>query len=46
MLAITRRNKILELLKEEGGASVHKLSKIFNVSEPTIRQDLEKLEGS
>jgi len=45
MLAITRRNKILELLKEEGSASVHKLSKIFNVSEPTIRQDLERLEA-
>ena len=44
MLAITRRNKILELLKEEGSARVNKLSKIFNVSEPTIRQDLEKLE--
>jgi len=44
MLAITRRSKILELLKEEGSTRVSKLSKIFNVSEPTIRQDLEKLE--
>jgi DeoR/GlpR family transcriptional regulator of sugar metabolism len=44
MLAPHRRLKIIELLKEEGSARVSHLSKIFNVSEPTIRQDLEKLE--
>ena len=44
MLALHRRLKIIELLQEEGSARVSKLSKIFNVSEPTIRQDLEKLE--
>lgn len=44
MLANQRRDKILELLKEDGSAKVLKLSKIFKVSEVTIRQDLEKLE--
>lgn len=44
MLAEQRRLKILELLQEDGSARVSNLSKIFNVSEPTIRQDLEKLE--
>ncbi len=45
MLAEQRRLKILELLQEEGSARVSYLSKTFDVSEPTIRQDLEKLEG-
>lgn len=45
MLANHRREKILELLKEDGSAKVIKLSKIFKVSEVTIRQDLEKLES-
>lgn len=44
MLANQRRDKILELLKEDGSAKVIKLAKIFKVSEVTIRQDLEKLE--
>ncbi len=44
LLAIQRRTKILELLQEEGSARVANLSKIFKVSEPTIRQDLERLE--
>jgi DeoR/GlpR family transcriptional regulator of sugar metabolism len=44
MLAEQRRLKILELLQEEGSARVSYLSKTFGVSEPTIRQDLEKLE--
>ena len=44
MLANQRREKILDLLKEDGSAKVIKLSKIFKVSEVTIRQDLEKLE--
>ena len=45
MLAEQRKLKILELIREEGSARVRKLSKLFNVSEPTIRQDLEKLEA-
>lgn len=45
MLANQRRDKILELLKEDGSAKVIKLAKIFKVSEVTIRQDLEKLES-
>lgn len=45
MLAQQRRAKILELIQEEGSARVSDLSRIFEVSEPTIRQDLEKLEA-
>ncbi|MBU2515520.1 DeoR/GlpR family DNA-binding transcription regulator [bacterium] len=45
MLAKQRRQKILDLLEEEGSARVKALSETFNVSEPTIRQDLEKLEA-
>lgn len=45
MLAYQRREKILELLREDGSAKVINLSKIFKVSEVTIRQDLEKLES-
>lgn len=45
MLAQQRRSKILELLQEEGSARVSTLSKVFEVSEPTIRQDLERLEA-
>ncbi len=44
MLAHERRNKILELLIEDGTALVSDLSKLFKVSEVTIRQDLDKLE--
>ncbi len=44
MLPEQRRLKILELLQEDGSARVSYLSKTFDVSEPTIRQDLEKLE--
>lgn len=44
MLANQRRDKIIELLREDGSAKVIKLAKIFKVSEVTIRQDLEKLE--
>jgi DeoR/GlpR family transcriptional regulator of sugar metabolism len=45
MLANQRREKIFELLREDGSAKVIKLAKIFKVSEVTIRQDLEKLES-
>ena len=44
LLASERRNKILELLQEEGSARVRELSLLFKVSEPTVRQDLERLE--
>jgi DeoR/GlpR family transcriptional regulator of sugar metabolism len=44
MLANHRRDKILELLQEDGSAKVLDLSKLFKVTEVTIRQDLEKLE--
>lgn len=44
MLAIHRREKILELLREDGSAKVLNLARIFKVTEVTIRQDLEKLE--
>jgi DeoR/GlpR family transcriptional regulator of sugar metabolism len=44
MTANHRREKIFELIKEDGSAKVVSLAKIFKVTEPTIRQDLEKLE--
>lgn len=44
MLPNQRREKILELIKEDGHAKVVQLSSIFKVTEVTIRQDLEKLE--
>jgi DeoR/GlpR family transcriptional regulator of sugar metabolism len=45
LLAEPRRKKILEWLQEEGSARVRDLSAAFEVSEATIRQDLEKLES-
>lgn len=39
-----RRTEILNLIQEDGHAKVQKLSKIFKVSDVTIRQDLEDLE--
>ena len=36
-----RRVKILHLIREDGHAKVQDLSKIFNVTDVTIRQDLE-----
>ncbi len=44
MLALERRNLILEQLQEEKRVVVSELSQRFNVSEETIRRDLEKLE--
>jgi len=44
MLPNQRREKILELIREDGHAKVLDLSRIFKVTEVTIRQDLEKLE--
>ena len=44
MLALERRNLILEKLQEEKRVVVSELSHMYNVSEETIRRDLEKLE--
>lgn len=44
MLAIERKNRILEILQEEKKVVVTELSKTFDVSEETIRRDLDKLE--
>jgi DeoR family transcriptional regulator of aga operon len=41
---VSRRKKILEHAKEKGEVLVSRLSKEFNVSEVTIRNDLEYLE--
>jgi DeoR family transcriptional regulator, aga operon transcriptional repressor len=41
---VGRRNEILHLLAEKGEVFVTELSKIFNVSEVTIRNDLDQLE--
>jgi DeoR/GlpR family transcriptional regulator of sugar metabolism len=45
LLSQPRRSKILEWIQEEGSARVRELSRAFEVSEATIRQDLEKLES-
>ena len=45
MLAEARRSKILEWIQEEGSARVRDLAAAFSVSEVTVRQDLERLEG-
>ena len=39
-----RRLKILDLIREDGHAKVQELSRIFKVTDVTIRQDLEILE--
>ncbi len=44
MLALERRNLILEKLQEEKRVVVSELSQLYNVSEETIRRDLEKLD--
>lgn len=45
MLAIERRQKIMEEITREGKVYVSALSQLFHVTEETIRRDLEKLEG-
>ena len=42
MLAIERRNEILEKLQAERRVVVSELRQIYDVSEETIRRDLEK----
>lgn len=44
MLALERRNLILEKLQEEKRVVVSELSQLYRVSEETIRRDLDKLE--
>ena len=46
MLAIERRNQILEKLQAEKKVLVSDLSQIYDVTEETIRRDLVKLEKS
>ena len=44
MLAIEIKNKILTILRDEKHVIVSDLAKVFDVSEETIRRDLDKLE--
>lgn len=44
MLAIERRKEIMSLLQENKSVMVPELSKLFDVTEETVRRDLEKLE--
>ena len=44
MLPIERQNRIMEILSVEGAVTVSKLSAELDVTEETIRRDLEKLE--
>lgn len=44
MFAIERRRKIISILEERSSVMVPELSKIFDVTEETVRRDLEKLE--
>lgn len=44
MLAVERRNLILEKLQEDKKVIVSELSQEFQVSEETIRRDLDKLD--
>ena len=44
MLALERRNLILEKLQADKRVVVSELSQLYNVSEETIRRDLDKLE--
>ncbi len=41
----SRHNQILEILIKQGKIEVHKLSELFNVSQVTIRKDLDELEN-
>ncbi len=44
MLSVERREKILEKLREEKHVAVGELSRLFGVSEETIRRDMDRLE--
>jgi DeoR/GlpR family transcriptional regulator of sugar metabolism len=45
LLSESRRRRILDWIQEEGSARVRELAAAFDVSEVTIRGDLEKLEA-
>jgi DeoR family transcriptional regulator, aga operon transcriptional repressor len=45
LLTIERRVKTLDILNSKGRVSVNELSRLFNVSEVTIRNDLSHLEN-
>ncbi len=45
MFAVERINIIRSYLREHGKLDVHSISKLLNVSEVTVRRDLEKLEA-
>lgn len=45
MLGIERRQKIMEILQRESKVYVAKLAQEFNITEETVRRDLEKLEN-
>ena len=45
MLGIERRRKIMDQLTQDRKVYVADLSKLFNVTEETVRRDLEKLEN-
>ena len=45
MLAIERKNEILAILQKEQRVLVSELSKRYDVTDETIRRDLEKLES-
>lgn len=45
MLAITRRNLIKDIILDQKSVTVSNLSKKFNVTEETIRKDLQTLEN-
>ena len=45
LLSEPRRRRILDWLQKEGSARVRDLAAAFQVSDATIRQDLERLEG-
>jgi len=42
---VTRREKIIEMVCDNGSVSVNKLSQLFSVSTVTIRNDLSHLEN-
>ncbi len=46
MLALTRKNKIKELILEQKNVTVSELASFFSVTEETIRRDLKSLEES
>lgn len=45
MLVAERRRKLITIVDEKGSSRVSELSQAFNVTEETIRRDLEKLEA-